>query len=253
MSALIEANPRLAMGDNNPPGPIDFARDTFRAVSQFLAAMPVIASEEDAREAKWHLDRAKNSLKDLEATQKKETAPLYNTWKEAVAKYKTPIDQLEKIMDELSSRLSAFMRAEENRRRAEAELIRAAAEAADRQAREAIQREQEARENASVGELGVDLATAIEATDEAVSDAKTLSRRADIAERDTHVRIGGGYGRVTTLREKKTLVLDDAVKALLSIGVTDKIKDAILSSARDYRKLKGEIPAGVSETSERGI
>jgi hypothetical protein len=53
------------------------------------------------------------------------------------------------------------------------------------------------------------------------------------------------------MRRTETLVLDDAAAAIAAIGVTDKIKDAILSSARDYRKLHGSLPAGVSAVTER--
>jgi hypothetical protein len=47
------------------------------------------------------------------------------------------------------------------------------------------------------------------------------------------------------------LVLESYGKAIKAIGPNDKIRDAILAAARDYRKLRGKLPDGVTETSER--
>jgi len=47
------------------------------------------------------------------------------------------------------------------------------------------------------------------------------------------------------------LVLIDLAAAVAEIGNTEKIQEAVLSSARDYRKLRGRLPKGVVEHEER--
>ena len=105
--------------------------------------------------------------------------------------------------------------------------------------------ETEAKANAAQGEF-VDVGAAIQTADETCTQAKKLDHQASIAERDANVRIGGGFGRAASLRTKEMLILDDAIKAIIAIGVTDDIKEAILKSARAFRKLNGRLPAGIS-------
>ena len=105
-----------------------------------------------------------------------------------------------------------------------------------------------------MGEVGAGLGAASLDADDAIAAAKRAEREAAVAERDAAtVRVGGGWGRVASLRTKETLVVSDAAKAIKAIGMTDKIRDAILSSARDYRKLKGKLPAGIDATTERAL
>lgn len=241
------------IGHNNPPSAIDLARDAFVALSNFLKNTPVIETEETAREAKLFLDRAKATQGDLEAARKAEADPLYAAWKGVNERFKPATEHLSRVTDELKARLTAFIRAEEAKRQREAEEKRRAAEEAERAAREAEAAEREARENASMGEIGVDVGEAIQQADDAFDDAQRMAREAARAERDANVRIGGGFGRVASLRTKETLVVVDAAKAIKAIGLTDKIKDAILSSARDYRKLKGELPKGIIAETERAL
>lgn len=240
-------------GHNNPPSEIDMARKAYRALSDYLRDNPVIETEDQAREAKLFLDRGKGSLGDLESSRDRETKPLHAAWKAAIEKYKPATESLTKIIDEIKARLTVFVRAEEARRQREADAKRRAAEEAERLAREAERAEAEARENASVGEIGADIGAAISEADAKFAEYEKAQREAARAERDAHVRVGGGFGRVASLRTKETLVLDDALKAIKAIGVTEKIKDAIISSARDYRKLKGELPKGISAVEERVI
>jgi hypothetical protein len=53
------------------------------------------------------------------------------------------------------------------------------------------------------------------------------------------------------MRTEKTLVLENYGRAIKAIGPNDKIRDAVLSAARDYRKLHGKLPDGVTEVTER--
>jgi hypothetical protein len=43
------------------------------------------------------------------------------------------------------------------------------------------------------------------------------------------------------------------MKAIAVMGITEKIEEAILSSARAYRVVKGALPEGVSAKQERTI
>jgi len=238
---------------NNPPSAIDDARMAYDSLNGYLSATPVVADEATAREAKLFLDRTKASLADLDAAREAEVKPLHDAWKAGIAKYKPAADALDRLLTDLKYRLAEYARAEERKRMAEAEVARQKAVELERIAREAEQAEIEARDNASHGEIGVDIGAATAHADQTFAGLQRAQREAARAERDSAVRIGGGYGRVTTLRTKKTLVLDDPAKALKSVGINDKISDAILSAARAYQKLKGKLPAGVSEIEERTI
>jgi hypothetical protein len=243
---------RHSIGANNPPSAIDDARAAFAALSAYLADTPVIETDDEARAAKLQIDRASATLGSLETARDAETKPLYSAWQTAIAKYKPATESLSKLLGEIKSRLSAYMRMEEDRRWREAGAKRLATEEAIRVAHEAENAENEARENAAQGEF-VDIGAAMETADAAFSQAKTLDHQASIAERDAHVRIGGGFGRVATLRSKETLILDDAVKALISIGVTGDIREALLKGARAFRKLHGKLPAGISSDQTRAL
>lgn len=243
---------RLSIGGNNPPSAIEDARFAYTSLSEFLADMPVIETEDQARDTKLQIDRAATTLKCLIDEREAQTKPLFSAWQEAINKFKPAILSLERLIDVAKTRLSAFMRIEEDRLAREAEAKRRIAEEAIRIAREAEQAETEAKENAAQGEF-VDVGAAIQAADETFTEAKKLDHQAVIAERDANVRIGCGFGRVASLRTKETLVLEDALKAIVAIGVTDDIRDAILKSARAYRKLNGCLPAGIAIEQTRTL
>ena len=135
-------------------------------------------------------------------------------------------------------------------REAAERAARIAAEA-EKAAREAEARESEALENAAVGEVGVDVVQVTYEADQAFDDYERKSRFAARAERDAKVKIGGGFGRTAALREKETLVVEDAVTALAAVGLTDKISEALLSAARDYRKRYDALPPGIGASYER--
>src|SRR6185312_9538969 len=103
------------------------------------------------------------------------------------------------------------------------------------------------------GELGVDVTQVVVAADTAFSEFEHAAREAARAERDAHVKIGGGWGRSASLRNKETLVIVHYGRALKAIGPNDKIREAILSAARDYRKEKGNLPDGVEAQFTRDL
>lgn len=247
-------NPRVAIGSNNPPTPIDDSRSTYKLIAQFLKDNPVVENETIALSANETLAIGKSTLTALELAEGAEADPLYKQWRAAKAKYKPAIDGMKKIVDEVAARLKDFMLTEECRRQREADEKRRIAEKAERAAREAERLEAEARENAAVGEVGVDVAQAIERADTAFDAFKKTDREATLAERDANVRFKSRFAaKATSLRTVKTLVLTDATKAIAVMGVTEKIQEAILSSARDYRKTNNLLPDGVTEAEERTL
>jgi len=249
------------IGANNPPGPIDYARETMEAINKWMEDHPVILTEADAREAKLLVDRSKSSLAEIEAERDNKVRPLNEQVKQINTEYKsyhnpdpkTPDKSgiYDKIANELRARLEAFLIAEENKRKAAAREAERIAQAALGAAREAEAKEREAIENARVGEFGVNVAEVTREADTAFKAFTQAARVAEIAQVDTRFKVGGGFLKPTGLRTNKVLVLNDVKAAIDAIGMTEKIRDAVLSSARDYRKLRNELPKGVSEVEER--
>lgn len=239
------------IGHNNPPSAIDMARDAIKPLAAFLSANPVIEGHDAAKEAKLFLDRVKATIGDLESAKEAEAKPHHTAWKAALDKFKPATEYVTKLQTELKLRLAVYIRAEEAKRAAEAEAARKVAEAAEAAAREAERAEFEAKQNAAVGELGVDVAAAIDTADQKFAEFQQSSRFAAIAEKDAKVRIGGGFGKVASLRTKDVWALNDPVAALQAIGCTDGIREAILTAARQYHKLTGNVANGCALTKER--
>jgi hypothetical protein len=246
-------------GHNAPPSPIDYAQSVIDEINAWLADHPTIETEDDARAAKPFLDRAKASLEEVEAERDSKVRPLNEQVSAINVKYKALHNTdakkpglFDKIVIELKARVAAFMIREEQRRIREAELARLAQEEAERLAREAEAKEAEALANAKAGEV-IDVAEVTKQADAAFEEFERQSRFAARAERDTKVKIGGGFGKTASLRDAETLHLDSYSLALKAIGPNDKVRDAILSAARDYRKLHGELPTGVRATYERKL
>lgn len=252
-------NPRAVAGGNFPPIGT-FAGATMADLSSWMADHPVVQSHDDAKAAKLLIDRAKAALDEMESERDAKVRPLNAQVQAINSAYKALHNEdakkpgtFDKVFAELKTRLAAFLRAEEDKREAEAEAARKAKAEAERIAREAEQREREAVENASVGELGIDIAGATTAADEAFAAYQKASRFATVAARDAHVKIGGGIGNAVSLRTVETLHLDSPIAAIMDIGVTENIRAAILTEARAYRKLHGKLPDGVSATEERKL
>lgn len=247
------------VGSNNPPGPIEHAQSVVDDINSWLADHPVIESEDQAREAKPYLDRAKAAFEEVEFERDSKVRPLNEQVKATNETYKALHNtdpkkpgRFDKIVIELKARVAAFMLREEEKRRVAAEKARIAQEDAEQIAREAEAKEAAALENAKAGEV-VDVADVTKKADEAFSEFERQSRFAARAERDTKVKVGGGFDKSASLRNVETLHLESYGKALKAIGPHDKIRDAILSAAREYRKEHGVLPDGVTATFERKL
>lgn len=251
---------RLRIGGNSPPSLFAFASETMTALSDWMKERPQIETEDDAREAKLLLDRARNCAADMEAERVKLVEPL-NLQLDAInTKYKAIHNKdskrpglLDRVVNELKSRLGDFIANEEQKREAEATLLRLQAEEAERVAREAEAKERDAIANAHSGELGVDVTQVVVEADNRFKEFQRADREAARAERDAHVKIGGGFLNAASLRTKETLVVVSYGKAIKAIGKNEKIEAAILSAARDYRKERGSLPEGVIAEITRAL
>jgi hypothetical protein len=241
------------IGHNNPPGPIEMGKVTLADASAWLAENPVIETAETAKEAAVMEKRVKASFDEIEAERDGKVRPLNDRVKTINEEYKKAKSPLETARDTIKQRLAVYVRAEEAKRRAEAERIAREAEEAERIAREAEQREREAKENVAQGVVGEDVVSATVEADQAFSRFEKLDRAAEIAAKDSKVKIAGGYGRALSLRTVEVLTVSDAAKALASMGLTANLREAFLTEARAYRKTTGKLPEGITATSEQKL
>lgn len=246
-------NEREAIGGNNPPSMIAVCDSVAEDISAWLAEHPVITTETMAKDAKLQLDRGKLSLKDMEDERDKAVRPLNERVKFINECYRPTKVILSKIIEEIGARVTAFIQAEEAKRIAAArEAARIAAEA-DAKAREAERLERDARDSANAGELGINLSEVSRDAGVLAKEADRAARAAAIAERETQVKVTGGFSRATSLRKVKTYHIVDGLAAIRALYPTDDIKAAILKAAKDYHAEYGEVPPGIEMREERKI
>ncbi len=249
----MDTHIRLGIGGNQPPGPIDTAKESIAALSDWMKDNPVIGDDEAARGAKLFVDRAKASLDEMERERDGLVRPLNEQVSDINGRYKPVRTSLEKLVDELKKRLTAYARALEIERLRKAEEAARAVAEAERLAREAEAREREAIADASQGVCDVDIGTVTVEADAAFAAFQKAGRAAARAEKDTKVRITGGFANAMSLRERETLTVTDWQAAITEIGLTDNMRDAILSGARIYRKTFHELPDGIVATYDRSL
>ena len=250
----LDEDNRARIGGNNPPSPIELAQETFDALSKFLADHPAIVDEISAREAKLFKDRAEASKKDVEDDRARKADPVYARWKAIREPYTAPLDRLDKLIGQLKSRMTAFALAEEARRKREAAEASRIAEEARQAALAAEAAEREAIDNAAVGDLEADVGQAVAAADDAFAKAKRAHDAARIAERDSHVRIGGGFsGRVASLKTTWVYSVAHGADAFAALWPNDDLQDALVKAARAFEKRTGNLPAGITKREERKI
>lgn len=250
-----------AIGDNKPPGPIEFARVTIAELGRWMADHPTIQTDADAREAKAWIDRTKAAVEAVEIERDAKVRPLNEQVAQINAEYKALHNPdgkksgkwglFDRVFNELKARMQAYLQAEEDKRIAAAAAARRIADEAEQAARDAEAKEREAIENARVGEIGADVFALGAEADTAFKTYEHAAKAAEVAVIDTRFKVGGGFAKPVGLRNAKVLVLTDVTAAIGEIGLTEKIREAVLSSARDYRKLRGKWPKGVVEENER--
>lgn len=260
-------NPRAVIGGNNPPpeSAIERAAEPIEALRVFLAANPVITTEDESREAKSVFDAATTALKAVEAERKGKVDPLNEEVKRINGEYhklhngdaKRP-GTWDKLLSELKSKMTAYAIMEERKRfEAEQEARRIAEEAAEA-ARRAAEAEAEARAAVEAGECDVDLAGAIEAADTTSQRALRAMWTANRAEAQSKVRVVGGSRNAISLKDHETLTVTDWKAAIEALSDEDgnipqAIADEIIKCARGYRKTFKHLPAGIEASYERSL
>jgi len=243
------------IGHNNPPveTTIDRAKATTTALSTWMASHPAVETEEAAREAKALVDRAKAAWQAMEDERDAAVRPLNTRVKAINDSFKPARTTLEKLRDMLTQRIEDFIRRQEVERQRIAEKARRTAAALAEAAMEAERRRQEAIEDAAQGVCDIDLAAVHDEAEQTISDLARAARVVQRADRDAKVRIGGGFGRVMTMRNSKVLTVTNWKAAIEEMGLTDGIAEAILTAARAYKKACGDFPAGITETTDRSL
>lgn len=240
-------------GHNNPPDMTVTADETTKDLSDWMAEHPAIQTEEEAREAKVFIDRGKLCLKDLDDERDGRVRPLNEQVREINGYYRPHKDSLSTVLDLLGERLSSFLKEEKRKREEAAREAARIAEEAERKAREAERVERDAIGSASSGELGINIAAHVAEADNAFREYEKAVHQAAIAEKETHVKISGGFSRAMSLKKKETLVVENAIAAITAMGATEDIQESIIKSARAYRKIKGELPPGVKSEITEGL
>jgi hypothetical protein len=248
----------LAMqGHNQPPSPIDYAREAMADLANFLTETPVIQTPEQAKQGALFVERSRKTLQDLDDARKNEVSPLNERVKGINEQYRSVSGPMDNVLSELRRRLTDYTAREEARRLREAELARQAAADAEMEARRAEKAEREAKQNATLGEI-TDVAAAIVEADQSFSRFAKADRAAQIAESQTHVRLPSQLGgKALSLREKELLIVTDMVAAVSTFVTEDigthHLHGAILTAARLYRKVKDKLPPGVKAEITRSI
>lgn len=238
------------LGHNRPPSQITFTNELTKILGAWLKDHPVVDGEEVARSGKLLLDRAKLCMKDIEDERKGRTGPLRLEIDLINDEYRTPKSILDSVRDELEERIRAWIKKEEEKRIQAAQEAQKRLNEAEKIARETAEREQEARSDAEVG-VEVDIEAVARDSDTANQALARAERFAARAEVDTNVRLGGGFARAITSKaihaSEKTLVVTDPGQAVQEMGWSERILDAILSDARQYRRQFGRWPNGIEE------
>lgn len=243
----------VSRSDNSPAPAIAYAKDALDELSKWLESHPVIQQQDEAKAGAALKERTLVAIKGAREEREGKTSPLREQLNAIFADYDLVKDKgpLERTYNELRKRLTNYATAVEAARIAEAERLRLEAEERERAAREAEAAEQAAIADAEVGSC-TDVAGAIEQADQAFTDFRRADKQAAIAARNVPVRFGSALGgKSQSMRTVKVLVIENVQLAIEIMGLTPKITEAILSSARDYQKEFDELPAGISATFER--
>jgi len=257
IEARIPAGNRMVSRTDNQPAPtaLDHAADALSELAAWLKDHPVIQALPEAKAGVGLKERTLVALNAARDERQAKTQPLRDQLNEIFATYDLVKDKgtLERGYNELRKRLTAFATSQEEARIAEATRLRNEAAERERIAREAEAAEQEALANAEQGEC-TDVGAAIAQADQTFTEYRAADKQAAIAERNVPLRFGSVLGgKSISMRTTEMLAIENVEMAIKAIGLTDKIKDAILSSARDFRKEFGELPVGITATFERSL
>jgi NAD-specific glutamate dehydrogenase len=248
-----QTNGRLAIGGNNPPGPIESAKEAMQELSAFTENNPVIENFDGAKQYAAWIERTRVALQAVEDQRKPLVDPLNAELERINKPYRLVRQPLEKLYELAKSRLTKFNNAVEAARLKEAQRLREKAERQEREAREAEAREQEAIHNAEQGEL-TDAGGAIVEADQAFKGFQKADRAAATAERNVPVRIASVMGgKSLSMRTTEVFTVEDACAAITIMGCSDDLKKQIIKDAKRFREATGELPDGVKSEYQRSL
>jgi hypothetical protein len=254
-SPIPAANRAVTAIHNQPPTALDHAADALSELAGWLKDHPIIQALPEAKAGVGLKERTLVALNSAREERQAQTQPLRDQLNEIFAAYDLVKDKgtLERGYNELRKRLTAFATSQEEARIAEATRLRNEAAEAERIAREAETAEQEALANAEQGEC-TDVGAAIAQADVTFTEYRVADKQAAIAERNVPLRFGSVLGgKSISMRTTEVLAIENVELAIKTIGLTDKIVEAILSSARDFRREFNELPAGIKATFNRSL
>ena len=237
---------------NIPPSQIEFASETADSVAEWLKNNPIVETDEQARAGKLFVDRARLCLQDLEDDRKTKTRPLYKQITDLDDQYRSPRSILEKILTELKERLNAYIKREEEERQRVLAEARRKAEEAEKAAREAEERERATVDDARHG-AEADIGAVTKEADEKFKQFRQAERAVVFAEAETKVKIGGGFSRALGTRFKEELLIEHPRQALAVMGWSERLLNALLMDAREYRRKHGSLPHGIISKGERRL
>jgi uncharacterized protein with ATP-grasp and redox domains len=235
-------NPRAVIGANAPPTAIDLAAEAARDLAAFANDNPALASMEAKAAFDAMIKRGKEAAKDLEAERTAKVKPLNEEVKAINGAYKAAATPLDAAIAAVERPVKAFLLAEEDRRRREAEDARRRAAEIERQAREAEARERAAIEEAAAGVADANVVDLTIQADQTFDEFQRASRFAARAERDAKVK---------GLRTLEVLTITDHAAAALAMTDDADLSEAIKTAARRYRKTWGDLPPGITPSQER--
>ena len=236
--------------DNQPPGPLDYAKEAMRELSAWLVENPVIEAGGVKPGGAW-VERARGALAEMEAERTTKVGPLNAELAKINSAYRIVREPLEKVLKELRRRLSDYANAIEAARIAEANRLAADRAEAERIAREAEAREADAKAAVDVGACE-DVGDAIIEADAAFKDFAKADRAAAIAAKNVPVRIGSAMGnRALSMRTVEVFTITDVHAAIEAMGVTPDIEQAVIKCARAFYKAHNDVPPGINLTHER--
>lgn len=254
------ADGAVARSDNQPEAvAIAQARETGAQIGAFLQETPVIESLDQARAAATQIRLGNSALEQLEA--ERTSTPDYVQWRAFDARikttnklYKAVRDPLTKLISEIDKRLFRYREREKERKRQEAADAQRRAEELQRRAQQAAFARDEAINDAQVG-ISEDVGQLIVEADQLEKRAALSGQVADGLMRNADtVRVRDEFGgRAVADRNPDVPVVADLIGAITVLGPTVKILEAVISSARDFRREHGHWPAGINTVKQRSL
>lgn len=233
-----------AIGHNRPPSQIETLDEICSSVGEWLKTNPVVESEEAARDAKPYVDRLRMGLADMEDELHNRTRPKLAEINAIRDEYRSIRKIAEKLYEETKTRINNWAKQEERRRFKAAEEARKKVEEAERLAREAEERERSAAEDAALG-VETDITAATKDADAKFAEFQKAQRQLGHAERDTKVKVGGGFGPRMSFHKETELFVTNPEKAIAAMGWSPRVLEAIKTEARAHKKQHGHYPDGV--------